>query len=57
MNKKGFTLIEVILFFALSSGLVALLIAGTVRSISQKRYGDTVDNFVDYLQRLYSDVN
>lgn len=56
-NKKGFTLIEVVLFLALSGALVASLIAGTSRSISQKRYNDTVDNFVDYLQGLYSDVN
>ncbi len=57
LNKKGFTLIEVVLFLALSGALVAFLIAGTSRSISQKRYNDTVDNFVDYLQGLYSDVN
>lgn len=57
LNKKGFTLIEVVLFLALSGALVASLIAGTSRSISQKRYNDTVDNFVDYLQGLYSDVN
>lgn len=56
-NKKGFTLIEVVLFLALSGALVASLIAGTSRSISQKRYNDTVDNFIDYLQGLYSDVN
>lgn len=57
ISKKGFTLLETVLFLALSGALVAALIAGTSRSISQKRYTDTVDNFVDYLQGLYSDVN
>lgn len=57
MRKKGFTLVEVALFLALSGLLVAAVIIGTSRSISEKRYNDTVDNFVSYLEGLYSSVN
>ncbi len=57
MHKKGFTLVEVALFLALSGLLVASVIAGTSRSIASKRFDDTVDNFVSYLENLYASVN
>lgn len=57
MRKKGFTLVEVALFLALSGLLVAAVIIGTSRSISEKRYNDTVDNFVSYLEGLYASAN
>ena len=57
MHKKGFTLVEVALFLALSGALVLIVIGGTTRSIAEKRFNDTVDNFVSYLEGLYASVN
>lgn len=57
MRKKGFTLLEVVLFLGLSGVLVLIVIGGTSHSIAEKRYNDTVENFVSYLEDLYSKVN
>lgn len=57
MHKKGFTLVEVALFLALSGLLVAVVIGGTSSSIAQKRYNDTVNSFESYLEGLYSSAN
>lgn len=54
--KKGFTLIEISLFLALSGLLIVGVIAGTNRSISHQRYNNSVDSFVDSLKGLYSQV-
>lgn len=55
-NKRGFTMIEVMLFLALSGTLMVGLIAGTTRSISRQRYNDSVNNFVEFVRGVYSDV-
>ncbi len=57
MHKKGFTLVEVVLFLALSGALVLIVIGGTSRSIAEKRFEDTTNNFVSYLEDLYSSVD
>jgi len=57
MIKRGFTLVEVMLFLGLSGALIALVVGGTQRNIAEKRYNDTVDNFISYLEGLYSGVS
>ncbi len=53
-NKKGFTIIEVSLFLAISGLLIAGVVAGTVGTINNQRYNDTVQGVVDFLNNLYS---
>ncbi len=57
MIKKGFTLVEIMLFLGLTGALIALAIAGTARNIASKRYTDTVDNLKNYLDGLYASVS
>ena len=57
MRKKGFTLLEVVLFLALSGVLILIVVSGTSYSIAEKRFNDTVNSFVSYLQDLYASVN
>lgn len=54
--RRGFTLIEVSLFLAIT-GLVFVGIAvGTQNSIFQQRYNDSVQNFAEFLRTVYSQV-
>lgn len=55
-NKHGFTLIEVAIFLAVTGALFAAITIGVQNSIYQQRYNDVVDNFVDFLGNLYSEV-
>jgi len=55
-NKRGFTLIEVAIFLAVTGALFAAITIGVQNSIYQQRYNDVVDNFVDFLGDLYSEV-
>ena len=55
-QKKGFTLIEVTLFLALTVALFFPLIIGTTSSISRQRYQDAVNDVYSYLQNTYSEV-
>ncbi|MBQ6320835.1 hypothetical protein IJI17_01260 [Candidatus Saccharibacteria bacterium] len=55
-RPRGFTVIEVSLFLALSGLLMVGLIVGTNASISRQRYNDSVNNFAEYLRTAYNDV-
>ena len=55
-QKKGFTLIEVTLFLAITVALFFPLIIGTSTSISRQRYQDSVNDTNSYLQSTYSEV-
>lgn len=55
-HKKGFTLLEVALFLALSGLLVVGIISGTSRSIAKQRYNNASESFADFLKGLYSQV-
>lgn len=55
-TKKGFTLIEVILFLAISSAVLIAILAGTGRSLAQQRYNDSVQDISSFLQSQYSSV-
>lgn len=55
-TKRGFTIIEVSLFLALSGFLMVGLMVGTNFSISRQRYNDSVNSFGEFLRGIYSDV-
>lgn len=55
--RKGFTLIEIGLFLAITGLLVAGIMASTNYSISQQRYNDTTQDFAEFLRGIYSKVS
>lgn len=55
-KRNGFTLVEIVLFLAITSLLFVGIIAGTNNSIFQQRYNDSVQNFAEFLRRIYSEV-
>ena len=55
-KRKGFTIVEVTLFLAISGALLAGLLAGSVSSIKRHRYNDSVNDFVEFLRRTYSEA-
>lgn len=54
--KCGFTLVEVALFLAVTAALFVGVTVGVQNSIFQQRYNDSVQNFVEFLRRVYSGV-
>ena len=56
MIKKGFTLVEVAIFLALTGVLITVVIAGTTRNMAEKRYNDTVSDFESFLEVIYTGV-
>jgi len=54
--RKGFTIIEVMLFLAITAVMFVALIATTSGCIGRRRYDDTVSDFAEYLRRIYADV-
>lgn len=55
--KRGFTLVEVSLFLAISGLLLVGVIVGTQNSISAQRFKDSVQNYVEFLRSVYSEVS
>lgn len=54
--KKGFTLIEVALFLAITGALFAAITVGVQHSISQQRFNDAVQNFTEFLRNVYAET-
>ena len=54
--RRGFTLIEVSLFLAITGALFIAVTAGVQNSISQQRYNDSVQNFVEFLRNVYAET-
>ncbi len=52
-SQHGFTILEVILFLAISGVLLVALIGGVNVNINQERYKDSVNGFVAALQEQY----
>lgn len=55
--RKGFTLIEIALFLAVTGLLFVGIVAGTQNSIWQQRYNDSVQNFTNFIRNIYSEVS
>ena len=54
--RRGFTLIEVALFLAVTGALFAAIAVGVQNSIFQQRFNDSVQNFTDFLRNVYAGV-
>ncbi len=52
--KKGFTLIEVVLFLAISAAMFAAVMNGVATNVAKRRYKDTVDGVVEEIKNAYS---
>lgn len=54
--RRGFTLVEVSLFLAITAAIFVSIAVGTQNSIFQQRYNDAVQNFAEFLRSVYSQV-
>ncbi|NCU38016.1 hypothetical protein EOL96_03120 [Candidatus Saccharibacteria bacterium] len=53
---KGFTIIEVILFFAITGLIMSVMLIGISNGLNQERYRDASTSLVGYFQEQYSNV-
>lgn len=56
-KHKGFTLIEVTLFLAVTAAIFIGLAWGLSNSVFQQRYTDSTQNFLEYIRSVYSKVS
>ena len=54
--RRGFTLIEVSLFLAITGLLFLGVTIGVQNSMTRQRYNDTVQSFAEFLRNAYSEV-
>lgn len=55
-SKKGFTVIEVMLFLAVTGLMLLGVLGGTYSSINRQRYNDAVKSYADFLRGIYAEV-
>lgn len=55
-QHRGFTIIEVVLFLAISSGLAIFLLVGTSAAIQRQQYRDSVQSFAGFLRGQHDRV-
>ena len=53
-KRRGFTLVEVALFLAVTGMLFAGIVIGIQSSMFQQRYNDSVQSFAEFLRSVYS---
>ena len=56
-KHKGFTLIEITLFLAVTTALFLGIALGVNNSILQQQYNDTTQSFFEFLRSIYSEVS
>lgn len=56
-ERKGFTLIEVALFLAITGVLFVGIVIGTGNSLYQQRFTDAVQSYTEFLRGIYSEVS
>ena len=56
VKHKGFTLIEVSIFLAITGLLLGTILVSTSNSIGQQRFTDAVQSFADFLRGVYNTV-
>lgn len=54
--RRGFTLIEISFFLALTGALFVGIVAGTQNSLWQQKYNDSVQSFTNFLRDAYAQV-
>ena len=54
-SRFGFTMIEVVLFIAMSGAIVVGIITSTSISINKQRYVDSVQNFTEFIRSIYNE--
>lgn len=55
-QQRGFTIIEVVLFLAVSGFLAIALLTGAGAAVQRQQYRDAVQSFANYLRGQYSQV-
>lgn len=56
-SRLGFTIIEVMLFLAVTGLMIAAMFIGVSGAINRERYNDAVASFTDYMQGQYNLVD
>lgn len=54
--QRGFTIIETVLFLAITGVLVVTILAGSGVAVNQQRYHDSVNSFASLLQAQYANA-
>ena len=53
-NRLGFTIIEVVIFLAITSIIFMAIVISTRNVMSRQRYNDSTQNFAEFLRGVYS---
>ena len=53
-NRRGFTIIEVVIFLAITSIIFMAIILGTRNVMSRQRYNESTQNFTEFLRGVYA---
>lgn len=53
-GRQGFTIIEVMLFLAVSGLIMSVVLSGVTVGINRERYRDAVNSYYDFWQQQYS---
>ena len=56
-KHKGFTLIEIVLFLGVTAAMFIGITVGMQTSIARQRYDDAVQNFLEFMRSIYSQVS
>lgn len=55
-NRRGFTIIEVSIFLAITGLLLIGVLGGTYSSIATQRYNDSLRGFAEFFRQIYGEV-